>query len=231
MKSIRQQILRALNVCGASTVEELLDQIDGFTRKQVSDNMQAVVQDKLATRRKDASTGMPAYVITDLGVARIKDASEPASDAWNDALTEKMPPSGITINLGDLANDSLRMSLAARDAEIIRLNAELEEYAVIIDSHTAVLAMTVPINEFSEIQNLYAQMLRERDAEITQLREQLAMREPMEFDHYRLSTGEEFAHLETAMNCAIDLGKLITVYGCVTLGRTEQITRWVPHSA
>ena len=182
MKSIRQQILRALNVRGESTVEELIDQIDGFTRKQVSDNMQAVVQDKLATRRKDASTGMPAYVITELGVARIKDASEP--------MPMPVPP------------------------------------------------MPVLINEFSEIQYL-RDSLRERDAEITRLIEQLAMRdtpstaEPIEFTHYQTDDNQKLSTLEDAINYAADLNKPMIVYGAVEVGLFELVTisRWVPLSA
>lgn len=73
MKSIRQEILIALNKYGEQTVDDLLDRVSGsITRKQIGDNIAQTVVEKLTIRRKDVATNMPAYKITDLGVQRIK---------------------------------------------------------------------------------------------------------------------------------------------------------------
>ena len=98
--------------------------------------------------------------------------------------------------------------------------------------------MPVLINEFSEIQYL-RDSLRERDAEITRLIEQLAMRdtpstaEPIEFTHYQTDDNQKLSTLEDAINYAADLNKPMIVYGAVEVGRFELVTisRWVPLSA
>jgi len=73
MKSIRQEILSALNKHGEQTADELLDQLAGeFTRKQISDNLYQMRVELLLTNRKDAVTNLPAYKVTDLGKSRIK---------------------------------------------------------------------------------------------------------------------------------------------------------------
>ncbi len=73
MKSIRQEILIALNKHGEQTVDDLLDQINGdFSRKDIASNISQFSAEGLATRRKDGTTGQPAYKITDLGKSRIK---------------------------------------------------------------------------------------------------------------------------------------------------------------
>jgi hypothetical protein len=71
MKSLRQDMLIHL-AKSEHTVDEMIDSVTGYTRKQLADNLQQCFVEKLVTRRKDDTTGMPCYTITDLGKSRIK---------------------------------------------------------------------------------------------------------------------------------------------------------------
>lgn len=134
MKSIRQEILIALNKHGEQTVDDMLDQVaGGFSRKQIGDNIAQVVVDKLATRRKDDVTGLPAYKITELGKSRIKSDAEPVKESLTaqpdnsvvkQNLTTQSASAPVTVSSEKIAE--IEAAIDAGQAENGRLRAELK---------------------------------------------------------------------------------------------------------
>lgn len=128
IKSIRQQILASLVKNGEQTVDNMIDQINGFTRKQICDNIAQFVVEKLATRRKDDLSGMPAYKITDLGKSRIKSDAAPVKQSLttqlvNSTVLVEQPVAEHIQSFAEVAE--LRKLVEAGAAENLRLRGDL----------------------------------------------------------------------------------------------------------
>lgn len=90
--SIRQTILAALNnqPGQSATMDELVD-ATGETRHRLSDNMTGAVKEGLVAKTKDDLTGMPLYILTEKGEARIgKPHQQPPRKTQAD--DDEMPP-------------------------------------------------------------------------------------------------------------------------------------------
>ncbi len=131
MKSIRQEILIALNKHGEQTVDDLLDQINGdFSRKDIASNISQFSGEGLATRRKDGTTGLPAYKITDLGKLRIKSSTL-------GQVPSVVKPNLITESTGSPVKESLTAhhipTVQALDATAPVVTKEPESKPVIVN--------------------------------------------------------------------------------------------------
>lgn len=71
IKSIRKDLFICLNKHGEQTMDELVTRLDGYTRGQISNNLQAARTDQLVMRSNDGITGQPAYKLSDSGKKRL----------------------------------------------------------------------------------------------------------------------------------------------------------------
>lgn len=144
LKSIRQAILVALNTLGEMTVDGMLDQIQGFDRKLLAQNVAQLVSESLATRRKDV-TGAPSYLITPLGKMRIKPSGatqqEQKSVVKQSLTTEQVKPvikENLTTQSVIVSPEKIAEIEAAIDvgqAENGRLRAALKESEQVREIH------------------------------------------------------------------------------------------------
>jgi hypothetical protein len=72
MKSIRKDLFECLDKHGEQTMDDLVTRIDGYTRGQLSNNLQAARKEELIASRRDDVTGGPCYKLTPVGIATRK---------------------------------------------------------------------------------------------------------------------------------------------------------------
>ena len=138
LKSIRQSILIALHKNGEQTVDDLLDQVTGYTRKQIGDNLAQLVVEKLATRRKDDITNLPAYKITDLGKSRIKSDAVAVKDSLTTqpatpVVKENLTTQSVIVSPEKIAE--IEAAIDAGQAENGRLRAALKKSEQVLEIH------------------------------------------------------------------------------------------------
>lgn len=73
MKSIRKDLFECLDKHGEQTMDDLVTRIDGYTRGQLSNNLQAARKEELIASRRDDVTGGPCYKLTPAGKDRLKE--------------------------------------------------------------------------------------------------------------------------------------------------------------
>lgn len=88
-KSIRKDLFICLNKHGEQTMDELVTRLDGYTRGQISNNLQAARTEQLVIRTNDGITGQPAYKLTDSGKKRL------AEIVTRKAVSEELPVSAV----------------------------------------------------------------------------------------------------------------------------------------
>lgn len=143
MKTIRQNLFEAIARASEATIDELLDAVDGMSRKQIQDNCIASRTEGLLASRKDDTTGLPAYRLTEAGKARLAkyhsgevtqgmkpaNKEKPKTQGKENAATLPKPTSKEKI--APTCNESLQVESVSPDYEtlesqVMMLEAELK---------------------------------------------------------------------------------------------------------
>jgi DNA-binding HxlR family transcriptional regulator len=134
-KSIRKDMFVCLDTHGEQTMDDLVNRIDGYTRGQLSNNVQAARKEELvASRRDDDVTGSPAYRLTPLGKERLAEILGKAKPAPSRKPEPKnMAPIQAQPKVPGLEAYNLRCQLELAEKQRDAHFAEVEQAKKIID--------------------------------------------------------------------------------------------------
>ena len=123
MKSIRKDLFECLDKHGEQTMDDLVTRIDGYTRGQLSNNLQAARKEELIASRRDDVTGGPCYKLTPAGKERLKEIRQKAG-------IEQMPTDKACCNAAKVVATTAGSEVASLREQLA--NAEKQR-----DSHFA----------------------------------------------------------------------------------------------
>lgn len=155
MKSIRKDLFSCLNKHGEQTMDELETRLPGYSRSQISNNINAARNEELIGRDKDVVTGQPAYKLTATGKKRLEtilaksggDACAQESTKYETQPNLKSPsetqaPAGKAIDVPVVPKAKPAPAKApevftqpAHDNEINELRAQLKHAESMRDAH------------------------------------------------------------------------------------------------
>lgn len=118
MKSIRKDLFECLDKHGEQTMDDLVTRIDGYTRGQLSNNLQAARKEELIASRRDDVTGGPCYKLTPAGKERLKEIRQKAG-------IEQMPTDKECCNAAKVVATTAGSEVAALNARIEALEEEI----------------------------------------------------------------------------------------------------------
>lgn len=119
MKSIRKDLFECLDKHGEQTMDDLVNRIDGYTRGQLSNNLQAARKEELIASRRDDVTGGPCYKLTPAGKDRLKEIRQKA-------CVQEKPKSETQSPLASTRETQKPIELRAVDIAVNRYNEAAE---------------------------------------------------------------------------------------------------------